>query len=229
MTRADLAMLRGVADHEGAILSSGSLPEPAARLFEADEFLALVQKTALHYQASGCCVALESPRGMCIKARLGITLRDLPYPCMCHHHIRRDLPIIIGDTASCDRVKEDAMVAGPPFARFYVGTPLVMPGEKCIGTLCLFDAKPRPGFGLKDCEVLTETAQKVIELFRRIGSGQPLWQMTMGSLPDISGPVSDGSFKKCSPTLGELSEFIPSDTEELDMLPEETEEATVQS
>jgi two-component system NtrC family sensor kinase len=52
-------------------------------------------------------------------------------------------PLIIEDTLLDARFAENPFVTGGPRIRFYAGAPLVAPGGHILGTVCVFDDKPR--------------------------------------------------------------------------------------
>ena len=49
---------------------------------------------------------------------------------------------MIQDALLDPRFKENILVTGPPYIRFYCGLPLMVGGYK-LGTLCVIDTKPR--------------------------------------------------------------------------------------
>jgi signal transduction histidine kinase len=52
-------------------------------------------------------------------------------------------PLIIPDTLDDARFSENPFVLGSPKIRFYAGAPLVAPNGHILGTVCVFDTKPR--------------------------------------------------------------------------------------
>jgi len=80
---------------------------------------------------------------------------------VCGHVVAKNEIIVIEDLA------RDRRFAGNPWLkaralRFYAGIPLRAPGGQPIGTLCLFDTKPRP-FTARDQRHLQEYASEAME------------------------------------------------------------------
>ncbi|KAL7540671.1 hypothetical protein ACHAXR_010289 [Thalassiosira sp. AJA248-18] len=83
----------------------------------------------------------------------------------CAHAIlsKQDL-FIVPDTYEDPRFKENGLVTGGPFIRFYAGSPLVTPGGYKIGTFCIIDRKPRPmGLSLNEKQNLRELTEMVMD------------------------------------------------------------------
>src|SRR5690606_7769489 len=62
---------------------------------------------------------------------------------LCGHTILQDQPLIIPDTTQDQRVRDNPMVTGEPFIRFYAGHPLKGPGGYNVATLCPSATRPR--------------------------------------------------------------------------------------
>ncbi|MDE1464057.1 GAF domain-containing protein [Spartinivicinus poritis] len=61
----------------------------------------------------------------------------------CGHTILSSKPLVIPDTTSDHRFKDNPLVTAEPFIRFYAGYPLEVPNGCRLGTLCLIDNHPR--------------------------------------------------------------------------------------
>jgi len=71
---------------------------------------------------------------------------------------------VVPETHSDPRFKDNGLVTGPPYIRFYAGAPLISPEGLKLGTFCIIDAKPRPdGLSLGDKQNLRELAAMVME------------------------------------------------------------------
>ncbi|KAL9182304.1 hypothetical protein ACHAXT_012956 [Thalassiosira profunda] len=83
----------------------------------------------------------------------------------CAHAIlsKQDV-FIVPDTYEDPRFKDNGLVTGPPFIRFYAGVPLVSPNGYKLGTFCIIDRKPRPnGLSLTDKQNLRELTDMVMD------------------------------------------------------------------
>ena len=61
----------------------------------------------------------------------------------CAHAINQAGIIIVPDLLEDDRFKDNPLVTGDPFIRFYAGVPILSEGGLRMGTLCVIDYKPR--------------------------------------------------------------------------------------
>ena len=62
---------------------------------------------------------------------------------LCSHAIAHDDNILVIEDASLDpRFKDNPLVTGPPYIRFYAGKPIRYEGQR-VGTICVIDRKPR--------------------------------------------------------------------------------------
>ena len=66
----------------------------------------------------------------------------------------------VADARDDPRFADNPLVLGDPNIRFYAGQPVAAPGGEAVGTLCVFDDKPRDVADF-DTEVLGELAAMV--------------------------------------------------------------------
>lgn len=66
--------------------------------------------------------------------------RDVSF---CGHTILQDDVLVVPDALEDERFAESPIVVGDPKLRFYAGAPLALPNGQRIGTVCVFDFKPR--------------------------------------------------------------------------------------
>jgi len=104
------------------------------------------------------------------KARIGMTAaethRDYAF---CAHAIHTpDQPFVVPDAAADERFRKNPLVAGPPGIRAYLGVPLVNPEGHALGTLCVIDQVPRPGYAAEAAalKTLARTVTTNLELRR---------------------------------------------------------------
>ncbi len=68
------------------------------------------------------------------------TSRDAAF---CAHVVHDREPMVVADTFLDQRFADNPLVLGEPRIRFYAGYPLVLDDGACIGSLCVFDIRPR--------------------------------------------------------------------------------------
>lgn len=121
------------------------------------------QQAKDYFQVSSSIIALLDDRRMFLKSALGPIEQNLPREItFCHATIRNAGPLIINDALADERFRQNPLVLGEPFIRFYAGHPLRGPRGWTVGTLCVIDQKPR-GFSDEDGRVLRELAGLVEE------------------------------------------------------------------
>ena len=99
-----------------------------------------------------------------LKAHFGTALcetsREISF---CTHAIAQEAMLVVLDTAQDERFAANPLVQGAPFIRFYAGQPLVTSKGHRIGTVCLIDTQPRPGFSPEDQRNLADVAALVMD------------------------------------------------------------------
>lgn len=127
-------------------------------------FERLVQLAANVFGVPTALVSLVEAERQLFAARVGLdvceTSRDLSF---CAHAIRRDDIMIVPDASKDPRFKDNALVTGEPFIRFYAGCPLRAPSGHKIGTLCIIDTKPHRKFSDTDRRNLSDLAALVLD------------------------------------------------------------------
>ena len=81
-----------------------------------------------------------------------------------HAIVSKEDVFIVPDTYEDPRFKENGLVTGPPFIRFYAGVSLVTPNGYKLGTFCIIDRTPRPmGLSLSEKQNLRELTEMVMD------------------------------------------------------------------
>ncbi len=97
------------------------------------------------------------------KSRQGLEACETPKgPAFCNIAVRTDAPLIVEDTLSDARFRDNPFVTGAPYLRFYAGMQLRIADGTAIGTLCAMDIKPR-SFGAADISALSDLAAIVMD------------------------------------------------------------------
>jgi anti-sigma regulatory factor (Ser/Thr protein kinase) len=78
------------------------------------------------------------------KARVGVTATETSRSIsFCSHAIEQSDLFVIPDALADLRFRDNPMVTGDPYVRFYAGGPLITPEGHALGTLCVVDRVPR--------------------------------------------------------------------------------------
>ncbi len=124
------------------------IAEIAKRQFEAPIGLVAFMDSERNFlKAHGDLPMSESPR-------------DISF---CGHTILTDDVLVVEDAADDPRFAENPLVEADPRLRFYAGAPLVTPSGQRIGTVCIFDFKPRHDFSEADKAKLKDLAAIVTD------------------------------------------------------------------
>ncbi|RYD44690.1 MAG: GAF domain-containing protein [Sphingomonadales bacterium] len=142
--RARLATLR-----EYRIMDTA--PEPA--------FDRVTKMVADLYDAPIALVSLVDDCRQWFKSSYGLdaaeTPRDMSF---CQYVIAEDRPVVITDVMGDERFRDNPLVTGDPFIRFYAGVPLRAYNGAILGTLCVIDRKERGGLDDRDIARLEDFA-----------------------------------------------------------------------
>ena len=122
-----------------ALRATGLLDSEAETVFDRLTWLAT--------QLTGCPIALLSlvtARRQWFKSRSGIGLAQTPREdAFCSHTIAGSGPLVVPDALLDARFRDNPLVTGAPFVRFYAGFPLTDGGGFRLGALCVMDHEPR--------------------------------------------------------------------------------------
>jgi len=133
-----------------------------------DEFNDIVKLASTICNTSISTISLIESSRQWFKAKIGLedreTSRDVSF---CTHAIAANTDLYqIEDATKTDLFSNNPLVTGSPNIRFYAGVPLVSSNGFSLGTLCVFDSKPKTltdeqRFALK---VLGNQVMKLLEL-----------------------------------------------------------------
>ena len=85
----------------------------------------------------------------------------------CSYCIVSGEPLVVPDASLDARFRNHPLVAGPPFLKFYAGSPLMRPNGSAFGTLCVLDSAPHSAPTKDQLENLAELADLVVEEMRQ--------------------------------------------------------------
>lgn len=89
-------------------------------------------------------IALVDRDRQWFKAKEGLTAAQTGRAeSFCGHAIMQDRVMIVSDAREDERFRDNPMVTGDPFVRFYAGQPLKSAGGQNVGTLCIVSSEPR--------------------------------------------------------------------------------------
>ena len=136
-------------------MNSPALSTEAARLAALDRYAILDTDPEQSFDdlvilASYICktpialLSLLDDHRQWFKSTVGVQVRETPLEMsICAHAIKQEDLFIVPDTLQDARFRENPMVVGEPYIRFYAGAPLINEDGFALGTLCVLDRQPR--------------------------------------------------------------------------------------
>ena len=113
-----------------------TLPDPSF------DRITLLAKTV--FQTPIALISLVDTDRQWFKSNQGLEAPETPRAhAFCHYTIQQNEPLIIEDATLDPRTKDNPLVTGDPFIRFYAGAPLMTRNGYKLGSLCIIDRKPQ--------------------------------------------------------------------------------------
>jgi diguanylate cyclase (GGDEF)-like protein/PAS domain S-box-containing protein len=107
-------------------------------------FTAMVQLASYICQTPFAAISLVDENRQWFKAIVGADVKETPRDiAFCAHTILTPDPMVIPNALEDERFFDNPVVVDLLKLRFYAGVPLVTPSGFRLGTLCVFDQKPR--------------------------------------------------------------------------------------
>jgi signal transduction histidine kinase/CheY-like chemotaxis protein/HPt (histidine-containing phosphotransfer) domain-containing protein len=111
-------------------------PEPA--------FDEIVQLAAQICNTPVALITLVDEKRQWFKSKVGLDINETPRDIsFCTHAIQSDDIFIVKDAQNDERFKDNPLVTGEPYIRFYAGVPIKTAEGFNIGTLCVIDTEAR--------------------------------------------------------------------------------------
>lgn len=97
------------------------------------------------------------------RARVGIDVSETPRETsFCAYSVLTKEPLEVLDARLDDRFKDNPLVTGPPYIRYYAGAPLMTEDGLSLGSLCIIDTKPRSAMNKREKSMLVYFAELVM-------------------------------------------------------------------
>lgn len=168
----EAAMKRGAPKPINELQRLQRLSELCVVESDLDEvFERVVAMTALYYEAPISLISIVDQHRQWFRAKVGIdatqTPRDLSF---CGYAILANEPMEILDATQDERFKDNPLVTGPPYIRYYAGAPLLTDDGLALGSLCIIDNHPRPPMSVRDRSILKHFAELVMQRIQGLRS-----------------------------------------------------------
>ncbi len=136
------------------------LDTPAERVFDE-----IVELAVAVWQTPMALISLVDEGRQWFKAKIGLAVRETSREvAFCAHAILRPHEVMVISDARLDpRFRDNPLVTGEPWLRFYAGAPIVTGGH-ALGTVCVLDRKTREP-SPHQIQVLAKLAQHAATLF----------------------------------------------------------------
>lgn len=126
-------------------------------------FEKMISMTSEYFSAPIALISIVDKHRQWFRARIGIeedtTPRDVSF---CAHSLRDRKPLEVLDALDDERFKDNPMVTGPPFIRYYASAPLLTSDGFSLGSLCIIDTSVREPMSERDAGMLVYFAQLVV-------------------------------------------------------------------
>ncbi|WP_296182755.1 putative bifunctional diguanylate cyclase/phosphodiesterase [Pseudomonas sp. UBA1879] len=131
----------------------------------ADEVLDHIIGMVTHYfQVPIALVSIVSEHRQWFRAGTGLAERETPREIsFCAYSILSNEVFQVPDAQLDERFRENPLVTGEPFVRFYAGVPLVTADGLALGTLCIIDNATRSPLDARDIAMFEMYGQLVMK------------------------------------------------------------------
>lgn len=141
------------------------------------------------------------------KSKQGLSITQTPREqAFCRHAILQPALFEVEDAAGDERFKNNPLVTGEPYIRFYAGFPLIDNKGFALGTLCVIDRVPRK-LNANQQEALSLLAREVMSLISEKRQREELenFEKLFTMSNDMIGvAATDGFFKRINPAFEKI-------------------------
>ena len=124
----------------------------------------IVELAARLLAAPAAFVSLVDRNRQVLHAKVGVALCETSREfAFCNRTIEQTDILVVLDASRDPRFRDNPLVTGPPFIRFYAGAPLRTSDGHAIGTLCLTGPEPRAAFTDGDRRTLSDLARLALD------------------------------------------------------------------
>lgn len=131
-----------------------------------ERFDRIVNLAADYFQAPIALVSLVDDDRQWFKSCVGLAATETPREwAFCDYTIRLGAHsiLVVEDALNDARFRDNPLVVGAPFIRFYAGAVLTTEDEHNLGSLCVIDTEPRPCPSDADLKYLCSLARMVVD------------------------------------------------------------------
>ena len=136
-----------------------------------EAFDAATRLAALICQAPVALITFVDEDRQWFKSRVGFDASETPRDVsFCAHAILQPGPLVVRDTQTDERFRDNPYVLSRPYIRFYAGAPLTTEEGARLGTLCVLDTVPRVLFDdqLRALELLSTPVMALLNARRTV-------------------------------------------------------------
>lgn len=136
-----------------------------------EAFDAATRLAALICQAPIALITFVDEDRQWFKSRVGFDASETPRDVsFCAHAILQPGPLVVRDTQTDARFRDNPYVLSQPYIRFYAGAPLTTESGARLGTLCVLDTVPRVLFDdqLRALELLSTQVMALLNARRTV-------------------------------------------------------------